>query len=90
MLFVIAAILLQPPAAPPPGEALFKARCAMCHVESSPTATKAPLVPALRQYRPDQIVDALTIGEMMDQAIGLDDADIAAIAEYLTGKRPAG
>jgi len=84
---VLILALFQPPV--PTGEALFKARCGMCHVESSPTPTKAPMVPDLRQFKPEAIRDALTIGAMTDNAIGLDDADIEAIAQYLTGKPPA-
>jgi mono/diheme cytochrome c family protein len=71
-----------------PGQALFEKRCSMCHVEASAPGLRAPLVSDLRALKPDQIRDALTIGEMVDNAIGLDDQDIADIALYLTGKRP--
>lgn len=75
------------PAADHTGQDLFKARCASCH---DPALERAPSREQLGQRWPDDIAKALKTGVMQPMASGLGDAQIASIADYLTGGRPAG
>ena len=63
----------------PDGEALFSARCAVCHEGGS-----GPAKTVLATHTPAQIVDILTNGVMQPMAAGLSDPEKAAIAAYLT------
>jgi polyvinyl alcohol dehydrogenase (cytochrome) len=78
-------------AAQPPvdteGQALFKARCASCH---DPALDRAPSREQLGQRWPDEIARSLKNGVMAPMATGLSEAQIASIANYLTGGRPSG
>ncbi len=71
----------------PAGQALFKERCATCH---DPAVDRAPSREQLAQRWPDDIARSLKTGVMQPMAAGLSDAQIGAIANYLTGGRPAG
>ena len=88
MLGLVLALVAQPPA-DPPGKAVFEAHCASCHVEASATPMRAPHIPELKRYKPDDIVAALTIGVMEDMGRSLSDDEISQIATWLTGKAPA-
>jgi polyvinyl alcohol dehydrogenase (cytochrome) len=75
----------EEPVANKEGEALFQQRCAMCHEGGVP---KAPNRAALKQMSPENVRFALLKGSMAMQGIGLTPEQIAAIAQYLTGKLP--
>jgi polyvinyl alcohol dehydrogenase (cytochrome) len=67
------------------GEALFKQRCAACHEGGVP---KAPNRAALKQMSAENVRFALLRGSMGMQGMGLTPAQIADLAQYLTGKLP--
>ncbi|PYT97367.1 MAG: hypothetical protein DMG38_20085 [Acidobacteria bacterium] len=67
------------------GEALYKQRCAACHEGPVP---KAPNRAALKQMSPENIRFALVGGSMAVQGLGLTTAQIADLAEFLTGRLP--
>ncbi len=67
------------------GEALYGERCAVCH--EHPQGRVPPRL--LLGFRsPDAVVRLLTRGTMRPMAEGLDSAEIAAIATFLTGRAP--
>lgn len=73
------------------GEATFTSFCATCHLETpqpadSPNA-RAPSRPMLRQFTPEAVVNALSIGKMQLQGSILSDPERRSVAEYITGKR---
>jgi polyvinyl alcohol dehydrogenase (cytochrome) len=63
------------------GQILFKAKCASCH---DPAVDRAPNINSLALHFPDDIVVALKTGVMQPMAQDLSDADIRAIATFLT------
>src|SRR6202521_707833 len=68
-------------AAPPPsGEAVYKARCAGCHNQTSP---RIPPRDALRQMPASRILRALDFGAMMTVAYPLVRDEREAVAAYL-------
>jgi polyvinyl alcohol dehydrogenase (cytochrome) len=70
-------------AAPLSGQQLYDARCAACHEHPQ---TRVPARAVLAQQSPAAIVQTMTSGAMKPQAAGLTDTEIAAVAEFLTGK----
>ena len=67
------------------GEELFNARCAACHVNPDPVANAhAPSKEDMARFTPNSVYSALTEGLMRLQATGLSDADMRALAKYLT------
>ena len=68
-----------------PGEALYKQRCAACHEGTVP---RAPSRARLQQMSPENVRLALLGGSMAVEGLGLSAAQIADLAEFLTGKRP--
>jgi polyvinyl alcohol dehydrogenase (cytochrome) len=62
--------------------ALFEQRCATCHAAGD---DRTPSREALRQRTPEAILDALMIGSMQPNAVGLTDAQKRALAEYIAG-----
>jgi polyvinyl alcohol dehydrogenase (cytochrome) len=74
-------------AALPRGDALYAARCAACH--DHPVDRIPPKVFISTVRAPEDVVDALTSGVMKMQAAALTNAEIRAIAVYLTGREPA-
>ena len=68
------------------GEALYQQRCAACHEGAVP---RAPNRDALKQMSPENVRFALVGGSMAVEGLGLSTAQIADLAEFLTGKRPA-
>src|SRR5215470_14723646 len=67
------------------GEALYKQRCAACHEGAVP---RAPNRAALKQMSPENVRVALLGGSMAVEGLGLSLAEIADLAEFLTGRRP--
>ena len=67
------------------GEALYKERCAACHEGAVP---RAPSRARLQQMSPENVRLALLGGSMAVEGLGLSAAQIADLAEFLTGKRP--
>ena len=65
----------------PNGEALYNARCKMCHESGS-----GPDRVALAAFAQDKIVHALTDGAMAAMADGLSNDEKLAIAAYLVNK----
>ena len=63
--------------------ALFDARCKACH---DPPVERAISREEMAQRAPESIVAALTDGPMKPMAQGLSEADIQALAVYLSGK----
>lgn len=69
------------------GEELFDARCAACHLNPDPeTNAHAPSKEDMARFTPNSVYSALTDGLMRLQATGLTDADLRALAKYLTTK----
>jgi polyvinyl alcohol dehydrogenase (cytochrome) len=67
------------------GQDIFQAHCASCH---DPAQGRAPPKSALAERSAGDVVAALKSGAMAPMASGLSDADIAAVATYLTAGRP--
>ena len=65
------------------GAAVFKRACANCHAENQ---TSAPTPATLRQMKPEEIFNALTLGRMQIQAISLSEAEQRAVAVFASGK----
>jgi len=83
-----AAALLFTPASwaqEPDAEALFQGRCALCHAADANAG--APDRATLSAFPPAAIVDAMRSGSMRQQAVGLSDAELQTLAEFLTGKQ---
>src|SRR5688500_186516 len=69
------------------GEALFNTRCAACHLNPDPqTNAHAPSKEDMARFTPNSVYSALTDGLMRLQATGLSDADMRALAKYLTSR----
>jgi polyvinyl alcohol dehydrogenase (cytochrome) len=69
------------------GETVFKTACASCH---EPAVGRAPSHEQLASFAPDRVVAALTSGIMKPMAVSLSEADMRAVATYLTGRQPVG
>ena len=68
------------------GEELYSTRCAACHENPDPeTNTHAPARSDMARFTPNSIYSALTGGLMRVQATGMSDADMRAVARFLTG-----
>lgn len=65
------------------GEVVFKERCASCH---EPAVDRAPNKAALASRWGDEIIASLKTGMMQPMAAGMSDADMNAVAIYLTGR----
>ena len=66
------------------GKTVFDTRCAQCHTQNVP---KVPDVGLLKMMSPKSIYNALTIGPMQPQAVGLTEDQKRQVAEYLTGRQ---
>ncbi|MEI7931477.1 MAG: PQQ-binding-like beta-propeller repeat protein [Alphaproteobacteria bacterium] len=75
------------PAGPSRGEIVFNANCASCHNGQVP---EAPNRAALAANWAADIIKALTTGKMSSiaQTARLSDADITAVATYVSGRAP--
>lgn len=69
----------------PPGQDLFIAHCAKCHV-GPPVAERAPDLKTLMELTPETVLAAVTTGNMVVPAQGLNDDQKRQIAEYLGGR----
>src|SRR5260370_833731 len=69
------------------GETVLKTACASCH---EPAVGRAPIHEQLAAFAPDRVVAALTSGAMKPMAASLSEADMRAVATYLTGRQPVG
>lgn len=67
------------------GETVFRTGCASCH---DPAVEPAPSHEQLASFAPDKVVAALTSGVMRPMAASLSEADMRAVATYLTGQQP--
>ena len=65
-----------------PGAQVYRARCANCHEGQ---AQKAPTKTFLAMMSPEAIYDSLSIGIMRPMAVGLTDAQMHHVSEYLSG-----
>jgi polyvinyl alcohol dehydrogenase (cytochrome) len=65
------------------GEAVFKQSCASCHRDGQ---TEAPTPAALRQMTPEAILNSLTLGRMIVQAIALGEEQQRAVSVFLAGR----
>jgi polyvinyl alcohol dehydrogenase (cytochrome) len=94
-LRLAAALLLALPAAAsaadpgpsPDGAALYKQRCAACH-DNPDASSRAPAKAVLATRSAGDIFNTLSQGAMKPMAVGLREAELDAIALYLTGKTP--
>ena len=87
---LVPVMLLQ--AQTPPGEQVFKDRCANCHTgatDSGATDSRAPSAEALRSRSPQAIIESLVNGAMRTQGSRMTGAERRLVAEFLTG-RPVG
>src|SRR5262252_6131136 len=66
------------------GLTVYTQRCAVCHDNA---ADRTPPRLRLRAMTPEQIVAALTTGNMQTQAQGLNPDEIKNVAEFLTARR---
>ncbi|MGH9755196.1 MAG: PQQ-binding-like beta-propeller repeat protein [Blastocatellia bacterium] len=80
-----AAASQQAGATSPEGAALYKQRCAVCHDE--PQERTPPLF-FIRRRSADDIIQTLTYGSMKQQAVGLNNEQIRALAVHLSGRQP--
>jgi len=75
----------QQPLTSPEGEAIYKQRCAVCH--DNPQDRIPPLF-LIRRRSAEDVIQTLTSGSMKQQASGLSQDQVRALAVYLTGKQP--
>lgn len=73
------------PVAAPDGAALYAARCAGCHDNAT---DRTPSRSVLSKNPPAFILAAITNGAMAPMAEGLSGPERAAIAAYVTGRKP--
>lgn len=63
----------------------FTDKCASCHVNPEP-GSRAPTRAQLQGRAPEAILSAITTGSMAPMASGLTEAQMRAIAEYVSGR----
>jgi polyvinyl alcohol dehydrogenase (cytochrome) len=83
--FVAIAQQTAPPPGPGEGEALFKAHCAGCH---DPAVGRAPPKSTLAGLDLLEVFNELKNGSMRPMATGLTDAQMGAIAAYVSPPSP--
>jgi polyvinyl alcohol dehydrogenase (cytochrome) len=64
---------------------IYSQRCATCHDHAT---GRMPTRDAMRDMLPQDVIFDLTFGVMQPQGLGLSVQQIAALAEYVTGKSP--
>lgn len=72
-------------AAAPDGATLYKDRCAKCHDHPD---DRIPAREVLAKRDPGAVLKALTTGSMSPFAISMTEADLNALAGFITGKMP--
>ncbi len=68
----------------PPGAALYNAKCAACHDNS--TEVRIPKRTEIATRTPESVFTTLASGAMVTQAAGLTESERRAIAKFVTGK----
>src|SRR5437867_5570981 len=68
------------------GSAIYRQRCASCHDGG---VARAPQTDSLKQMSAENVQSALIGGAMQIQALGLTQAEIRAVSEFVTGKTVA-
>ena len=81
---LLAAFALSLSGAAPDGSAIFRDRCATCHLEK--TDSRTPTRGELGALKPEQVMSALLRGKMTIQGSALSTSEIRAVALYVTGK----
>ncbi len=66
------------------GESVYNQQCAMCHNGAN---ERAPRREALKSFEPELVLKALIDGPMAAQGRALNDAEMHAVAIFLTGKK---
>jgi len=74
----------QSVASVPDGGALYQKACARCHDAG---VERAPNRSVLKQMLPENIRLALVSGSMSKLGLGLNTAEVAAVSEFLTGRK---
>lgn len=69
--------------APHPGEAPYMEKCAACH---DGMVYKSPHRDFLAMMAPDAVLASMVDGSMAEQSASLSEAQMRAIAEYITGR----
>jgi polyvinyl alcohol dehydrogenase (cytochrome) len=67
------------------GQTLYEQKCKSCH---EPAIERAPTRAGLAARYPEEVIAALKTGMMQPMAQGMNDADITAVAVFLTGRAP--
>ncbi|MGH9753398.1 MAG: PQQ-binding-like beta-propeller repeat protein [Blastocatellia bacterium] len=80
-----ASLRQQAAATSPEGAAIYEQKCAVCHDEPQ---DRVPPLFLIRRRSAEDVVMTLTSGSMKQQAKGLNDEQIRALAIHLTGKQP--
>src|ERR1700761_2003001 len=65
------------------GEAVYNEQCAACHNGAN---ERAPRREAFKSFEPELVVKALIDGPMAAQGRALNQAEMQAVASFLTGK----
>jgi len=73
--------------AAPDGEAVYNQQCAACHNGGN---VRAPRREAFKSFEPELVVKALIDGPMAAVGRGLNNAEMEAVAAFLTGKKFTG
>jgi polyvinyl alcohol dehydrogenase (cytochrome) len=71
-------------ASSPNGDQLYRHFCAQCHSQSR--VLRAPQLKVLQRMEPQDILDALEVGNMRFQGVQRTREERRAIAEFITGK----
>ena len=66
------------------GATLFQQKCASCHDGG---VNRAPLTAALKQMSAENVLNALKSGAMTQQAAGMNEAELRAVSEFVSGKK---
>jgi len=82
---IAAAELQQEPATSPEGAALYRERCSVCHDHQQ---ERVPPLFLIRRRSAEDVIQTLSSGAMKQQAAGLSESQVRALAVYLTGKQP--
>jgi polyvinyl alcohol dehydrogenase (cytochrome) len=80
-----AAAQLQAGATSPEGAELYKQKCAVCHDAQE---ERMPPLFLIRRRSAEDVIQTLTNGSMKQQATGLSNEQIRALAIHMTGKVP--
>ncbi len=79
-------MFLSAPLCAQDGSAIYRQRCASCHDGG---VARAPQADSLKQMSAENVQSTLIGGAMQIQALGLTQAEIRAVSEFVTGKKVA-